>query len=93
MQQQMTVEIGGDLPAPAVEEQPLPPRPVEQRKSSFWGRKQSKAAEPHRPVATSARSPVTVEVQMEYVNFRTETEYGLYETLRGRAVMVVVVVR
>lgn len=92
LQEQMLLEIAGEMPKPVVEE-PLPSRPVVQSKSSFWGRKQSKAPEPPRVVATSSRAPVTVDVHMEHVNFRTETEYGLYETLRGRAVMAVVIVR
>ncbi|KAK4498139.1 hypothetical protein PRZ48_010795 [Zasmidium cellare] len=91
LKEQMLLELGGVLPTPVVE-QPLPPRPEPQSKSSFWGRKQSKAPEP-RPVAKPPKPPVTVDVEMDQVNFRTETEYGLYETLRGRAVLVTVDVR
>lgn len=84
------MELGGGV-GPAIAE-PLPPRPEPQPKSSFWSRKQSKAPEP-RPVAKQSEPPVTVDVEMDQVNFRTETEYGLYETIRGRAVLVTVDVR
>ena len=61
-------------------------------KSSFWSRKQSKS--PAIAAASSPpRLPVAVDVQLDEAHFRTETAYGLYETLRTRALLVVVEVR
>jgi hypothetical protein len=37
--------------------------------------------------------PVRVDVQLDEIHFRTETEYGLYETLRAKVVLAVVDVR
>lgn len=68
----------------------LPP-PLPQ-KTSWFGRKSSKAAIPVReevPVVC----PVTVDVHLDEVHFRSETEYGLYETLRAKVVVAVVDVR
>lgn len=91
LKEQMLLELGGVLPTPLVERE-LPPLPEPQPRSSFWSRKQSKAPEP-RPAMKPPKPPVTVDVEMDQVNFRTETEYGLYETIRGKAVLVTVDVR
>lgn len=88
---QMLAELVGDQPQ--LGEQPLPERPAAPPavKSSFWGRRLSKM--PEVKPAMKAKAPVTVDVQMEQVHFRSENEYGLYETLRSRAVVMVVDVR
>lgn len=68
---------------------PLPPPPPQApRKTSWFGRKSAQAPQPVQQVRTPAASPVTVDVQMDEIHFRSETEYGLYETLRARAVVV-----
>lgn len=89
---QMLGEIVGDQPHLA--EQPLPERPAPPHvvKTSFWGKKQSRVQQ-EAAVTKPAKAPVAVNVQIEQVNFRTENEYGLYETLRSRAVMMAVDVR
>lgn len=69
----------------------LPPPPPPQ-KSSWFGRKSSKAAVPVRAELPTV-CPVSVDVHLDEINFRSETEYGLYETLRAKVVMVVVDVR
>jgi hypothetical protein len=69
----------------------LPPPPPPQ-KTSWFGRKSSKAAIPVRE-EVSVVCPVTVDVHLDEVHFRSETEYGLYETLRAKVVMAVVDVR
>ena len=69
----------------------LPP-PAPPQKTSWFGRKSSKTAVPVRaevPVAC----PVTVDVHLDEIHFRSETEYGLYETLRAKVVMATVDVR
>ncbi|EME42231.1 hypothetical protein DOTSEDRAFT_54653 [Dothistroma septosporum NZE10] len=71
---------------------PLPERPAKQTWSSFWGRKSSLAAGPSRS-PKQTKPPVSVEVRSEQANFRTETAYGLHETVRGRTVMMIVEVR
>lgn len=79
---------------PAIFE-PLPERPAPPpaAKSSFWSRKQ-KAPEVNSEVARRAeKPPVSVAVQLDEVHFRTETEYGLFETLRGQCVLIEVNVR
>ena len=68
----------------------LPPPPPP--KSSWFGRKSSKAAVPVGEEAPFA-CPVTVDVHLDEAHFRSETEFGLYETLRAKVVMAVVDVR
>ncbi|KAK5685295.1 hypothetical protein LTS10_003373 [Elasticomyces elasticus] len=68
---------------------PLPTRPSlppAVRKTSLFGRRPVKPPE----VQTVLKAPVTVDVKMEDVFFRTENEYGLYQTLCGRAVLLTV---
>lgn len=79
--------IEGMRQHPVVALQPPPPQ-----KSSWFGRKSSKAAVPVRE-EVPAVWPVTVDVHLDEVHFRSETEYGLYETLRAKVVMAVVDVR
>jgi len=62
------------------------------QKSSWFGRKSSKAAVPIEE-RMHALCPVTVNVHLDEVHFRSETEYGLYETLRAKVVMAIVDVR
>lgn len=65
----------------------LPERPaIEQTRSSFWGRKSSKVQVQESKSVRPVTPPVRVEVEMDQVNFRTETDFGLYETLRGKGV-------
>ena len=85
--------VAGDVPEPQPILEPLPERPVQQTRSSFWGRKSSQAAGPSKPLPKRPKAPVSVEVLSEQANFRTETEYGLYETVRGRTVLLIVDVR
>lgn len=68
----------------------LPPPPPQ--KSSWFGRKSSKTAVPIRAEVPAA-CPVTVNVHLDEINFRSETEYGLFETLRAKVVMAIVDVR
>ena len=74
--------------------QPLPERqvPPSATKSSLFNRRQNKAPEGKAPSKT-VKLPVTVDAQLDDVHFRTETKFGLYETLRGRGVLVTVEVR
>ena len=69
-----------------LEERPLPAP----KKPSWFGRKSSKAPEILPRVQQSNVSPVTVEVRLEDVHFRSENEFGLYETLSARVVMAMV---
>lgn len=68
----------------------LPPPPPS--KTSWFGRKSSKAAVPIREEVPFA-CPVAVDVHLDEAHFRSETEFGLYETLRVKVVMAVVDVR
>lgn len=68
----------------------LPPPPPQ--KTSWFSRKSSKAAVPVRE-QVSVVSPVTVEVHLDEIHFRSETEYGLYETLRAKVIMAIIDVR
>lgn len=70
----------------------LPQPPPAAQKTSWFGRKSSKATVPVRE-QVSVVSLVTVEVHLDEVHFRSETEYGLYETLRAKVVMAVIDVR
>jgi hypothetical protein len=76
--------------APACLEERPPPPP---KKSSWFGRNNSKAPEVRRRVQPTNVSPVTVDVRLDDVHFRSETEFGLYQTLNARVVMVVVEIR
>ena len=69
---------------------PPPPPPPPTQKTSWFGRKSSKKAAAPVREEVSVVSPVTVEVHLDEVHFRSETEYGLYETLRAKVVMAVV---
>lgn len=79
--------LAGSRPIP----KELPERPVlgspPARKSSWFGRKGSKAPEPFVVHQTEWRTAAKVEVQLEEASFRSETEYGLFETLRSRVVI------
>ena len=89
----MLAAISDDLPTKAGDP-PLPERPTpsSSSKSSFFSRKQGKATVV--PVqASPVKAPVVVDVQLDEVHFRAETEYGLYETLRCRCLLVAVEVR
>jgi hypothetical protein len=68
---------------------PLPPPP---RKTSWFGRKASKMPEPVQEMQRAA-SPDMVDVRLDELHFRSETEYGLYETLRARVILATVDVR
>ncbi|KAK6430718.1 hypothetical protein LTR95_013124 [Oleoguttula sp. CCFEE 5521] len=70
----------------------LPSRPTAPvQKGSWFGRKGSKAPAIVQPPAPLP--PVEVDVQVDELHFRAETEYGLYETIRVRGMVVSVVVR
>ncbi|OQO11522.1 hypothetical protein B0A48_03249 [Cryoendolithus antarcticus] len=70
----------------------LPPRPAAPvQKGSWFGRKGSKA--PAIVQTPAPPPPVEVDVQVDDLHFRVETEYGLYETIRVRGMVVSVVVR
>lgn len=91
LQGQMLATVSDNVPA-HVEEPPLPERPPPPTKSSFFGRKQSKAVE-QMPMPKTIQAPVMVNVQLDEVYFRSETEYGLLQTTGGRAVVLNVEVR
>lgn len=89
---QLRNAVSDGMPVERMRQDPvvaLPPPPPQ--KSSWFGRKSSKAAVPVREVR--AACPVTVDVHLDEVHFRSETEYGLYETLRAKVVMAIVDVR
>lgn len=90
LKDQMLTELGGS-PATQPIRETLPERPREQPKS-FWGRKSNKPIA-FKPVTVAPAPPVTVEVEMDQVSFRSETEFGLYETMRGRGVLMKVHIR
>ena len=71
-------------------DQPLPERvaPPTAVKSSSWLRKQKAPA-----VSPATKPPVSVDVRLDDASFRSETEFGLFETVRGRCVVVEVDVR
>ncbi|KAK4613586.1 hypothetical protein CLAFUW4_09459 [Fulvia fulva] len=93
LRDQTLVAVAGDVPTPLPMVEPLPERPAQPKRSSFWGRKSSQPTGPSKPAPKQSKPPVSVEVQSEQANFRTETEYGLYETVCGRTVLLVVDVR
>jgi hypothetical protein len=70
----------------------LPPREPPRQKSSFFGRKPSRAPDPFPPQA-APNPPVDVSVQLEEVYFRLENEYGLMQTVGARTIILNVEVR
>jgi len=92
LQEQMLASISDDVTPPSVTNTTLPERPSVSSKPSFFGRKGGKAADV-KPLTKSKQPSVSVEVQLDEAHFRSETEFGLFETARARAVLVVVEVR
>lgn len=91
LQSQLLTAVSDGVPHELMQA-PLPPREFPPSKKSWFGRKQSKIAELPR-VTQVIEAPVKVDVQLEDLHFRTETEYGLFETLRSRCVLAKVEVR
>lgn len=89
---QLLVSLSDSMPT-VVEPLPERPAPPAAVKSSFWGRRQKAPEVRPETVRKVETPPVSVSVLLDEVHFRTETEYGLYETLRGRCVMIEVDVR
>jgi len=91
---QLQYAVSDGMPRERTQQLPVtitsPPAPT--HKTSWFGRKSSKVAVPVRE-EVPAPSPVTVDVHQDEVHFRSETEFGLYETLRARVVMAIVDVR
>jgi len=90
LQSQLLEAVSDNIPARPVVTEPLPPKGQPPGKMSLFGRKQSKAPQPKEVQPEPAGPPVVINVEVDQVNFRTETEYGLYETLRGHAVLLAV---
>lgn len=63
------------------------------KKSSWFSRNSSKAPQVPRTVQPTNTSPLAVDVRLDDVHFRSETEFGLYETLSAKVVLVMVDVR
>ncbi|KJX92875.1 hypothetical protein TI39_contig5817g00002 [Zymoseptoria brevis] len=93
LRQQTLEAVSGNVPTIDVEKGPafLDRPPAPQTKTSFWSRKQSTIRE--RVLPKQARPPVTVDVELDQANFRAENAFGLFETLRGRAVVLTIEVR
>lgn len=92
LKDQLVTSIAGQTPH-RVAEQPMPLRPAEKSsRPSFFGRRTSQAPVA-KPVAESNQPPVQVDVGLDEANFRSLNDYGLYETLRGPALKVVVDIR
>ncbi|TKA60872.1 hypothetical protein B0A55_10666 [Friedmanniomyces simplex] len=85
---QVLAAISDTLPTPPVNS-PLVPKEPLPRKTSFFGRKPGKSSGT-RTAPPPVKAPVAIEVHLDDVFFRTETEYGLYQTLSGGAVVLTV---
>ncbi|TKA64954.1 hypothetical protein B0A55_08632 [Friedmanniomyces simplex] len=85
---QVLAAISDTVPTPAIDAPPAPREPLP-RKTSYFGRKPVKPPGA-RALPLPMKTPVAVEVHLDDVSFRTETEYGLYQTLSGRAVVLTV---
>lgn len=93
LQEQTLAAVADQMPRPDdVEDVALPVRPEPEPRHSFWGRKQSKAPAPMH-AAQPTMPPVTVDIEQDQFSFRSETPYGLFETLRARAVLITVDVK
>ena len=91
LQDQIYTALSGDdvqMPPPTVPEPVAAPSSPMRRGSSWFGRRRSQPSQPSLPKMTTIRSPVEVNVMLDHVYFRAETEYGLLETAESRAVLV-----
>lgn len=61
------------------------------KKTSFFSRKESKMAAPR--LTEPVKAVTTVDVALEDLFFRTETDLGLFETVRAQALMVAIDLR
>lgn len=86
--------ITGSVPmqpvSPALPQKEQAPEP---KKVSLFSKKGKQRRPVEHPSHTSQQPPVTVLVELDDAYFRTETEYGLMETLRKRAVTIRIEVR
>jgi hypothetical protein len=87
LQKLLYFAIAGEAPVQPVEQRPLLPK--KPPRSSWFGRKSSSTID-QIPVAAPAKPPVSVDVQLKEVHFRTANDYGLYETTRARAILTTV---
>lgn len=89
---QLLMSLSGLTPTVA---EPLPERPTPPpaTKSSFWGRKAKMSADKQEPAWRTGKPPASVNVMLDEVHFRSETEYGLYETQQGRCVRIDIEIR
>lgn len=91
LQRQILAAIAEHIPMPTPEKT-LPDRPAHaSSRPSLFGRKRSRAQEAQ-PVARSVQTSTSVEVASDEVYFRSESAFGLFETLRERAILVSIVV-
>ena len=67
--------------------------PKSTSKSSWFGRNQQTKSPIGKAATVLPKASVVVDVQLDEAHFRSENEYGLYETLRGRCVLVSVDIR
>jgi hypothetical protein len=93
LQVQLQNAISDGVPAETVRRRTdhttYPPPPAPPRKSSWFSRKASKTPDSV-PQVQNATSLDIVSVRLDELHFRSETEYGLYETLRARVVLATV---
>ncbi|KAM0714782.1 hypothetical protein Q7P37_009246 [Cladosporium fusiforme] len=90
---QLLHAVSDGMPVESTREQPREEPMQPPKKTSWFGRKASKGPEIMREVRPIAASPVKVGVELDEIYFRSETEYGLYETLRVKVVRATVDVR
>lgn len=89
LQEQTLDAVSDSMVLPPVQASlPLREQPVLANKRSFGRRSKLPQVEQGRPSVQVP--PVTVSVKMEEVYFRTETAYGLMETLRRNALLLAV---
>lgn len=90
LQEQTLNAVSDSMVLPPVQA-PLPPReqPVPANKRSLFGSR-SKLPQVEQSPPSVQMPPVTVSVKMEEMYFRTETAYGLMETLRRNALLLAV---
>lgn len=89
---QLQYAVSDGMPVAPVHERPAENLQQPPKKPSWFGRKSSKAAGPVQE-ARGPACPIEVDVQLDEIYFRSETEYGLYETLRVKVVAATIVVR
>jgi hypothetical protein len=90
LQKLLYFELSGEMPNVPLQQHQLSSSTKSPTKSSWFGRKANKIIDEIVPIAAPSKPPLAVNVLLKDVHFRTENDYGLFETTRAQAILVTV---